>query len=350
VKLSGGLNRLFILLTALVPLEAVVIHNDLANSAYYNVADSQFNGIGRLYLSGSSVCSAFAISPTQVLTAAHCLPGGNPSLSGFVLDGIQFSLFSSDIYAPTSVFISPNWVYGAFDEGYDIAVLYFEGGLPNVNTYPIYTYGAGEDELGDSFELFGYGRCGTPQTGSSACATSGLHRAANRYDRIYSNGNILEYSFDSYDPTTVPVGAANCPIHDALCYITEVETVSKSLVPEIGTKQGMVAPGDSGGPSLIFADGQYWSVGLHSYVSCIALGSNCDSPPDFDGSASPNSTWGEIGGDTRLASHVAFVSESVPEPSTWIVAGLGLLTILRRRRMLHSSKSDGEGATTHFQT
>lgn len=320
------------------PAFAVTIHNDLSNAAYYNVLDSQFNGIGRLFVDGGGICSAFAINSTQVLTAAHCLPGGNPNLSGSVLDGVQFSLFSSAIYAPTSVFINPNWNYGLFDEGYDIAVLYFENGLPSVNSYPLYNYPSGQDEYGQVFELFGFGSCGTPQTGYAPCTTPGLHRGANRYDRIYSNGNILEFSFDSYNPTTTTVGAADCPINDALCYITEVETLSKSLVPEIGTRQGFLAPGDSGGPSLIFADGQYWSVGLHSYISCISLSSGCDSPPDFDGSLNPNSTWGEIAGDTRLNSHVDFINASVPEPSTLLLTGVSLLLLFRRTRMLNSSK------------
>lgn len=335
-----------------MPSRAVTIHNDIANAAYYNVTDSQFNGIGRLFLNGGGICTAFAISSQQVLTAAHCLPGGNPGLSGSVLNGVQFSLFSSTVYAPTSVFINPNWDYNSFDNGYDIAVLYFENPLPNVNTYPIYSYAPGESEYGQVFELFGFGACGTPQTGSAPCANPGLHRGANRFDRIYSNGNILEFSFDSYNPATTPVGPADCPINDALCYITEVETLSKSLVPEIGTRQGFLAPGDSGGPSLIFADGRYWSVGLHSYVSCISLGTRCDAPPDFDNSLNPNSTWGEIAGNTRLGAFTDFVNASVPEPSTYLLSGLGLFLLLRRARMLNSPKSprDGESSQAHLET
>ncbi len=343
-----------------LPSLAVTIHNDLANGAYYNVTDTQFNGIGRLFVNGGGICTAFAINSNQVLTAAHCLPGGNPGLAGSVLDGVQFSLFSNAIYTPTSVFINPNWNYNAFDDGHDIAVLYFEGGLPNVNHYPIYSYAPGEDEYGDVFELFGYGQCGTPQTGAAPCSSVGLRRGANRYDNIYSNGNILEFGFDSYiEEGKVTVGAAQCRVNDALCYITEIATPSKSTVAEIGTRQGFLAPGDSGGPSLIFADGRYWSVGLHSYISCISLGSRCDMPPDFDNSLNPNSTWGEIAGDTRLGSFTDFVEASVPEPSTFLLSGAALLLVLRRTRMLHSSKSpavssfhreNGESPQAHLET
>jgi hypothetical protein len=339
-----------------LPSLAVTIYSDLSNAAYYNVSDPQFNGIGRLFVNGGGICTAFAISSNQVLTAAHCLPGGNPGLAGSVLDGVQFSLFSQAIYAPTSVFINPNWNYTAFEDGHDIAVLYFENGLPNVNNYPIYSYAPGEDEYGDTFELFGFGQCGTPQTGAAPCSTPGLHRGANRYDNIYSNGNILEFGFDRYTTDTVTVGPAECRINDALCYVTEIETLSKEFVSEIGTRQGFLAPGDSGGPSLIFADGRYWSVGLHSYISCISLGTRCDMPPDFDNSLGPNSTWGEIAGDTRLGSFTDFVEASVPEPSTFLLSGAALLLLFRRTRMLHSSESsarstsDGESSQAHLET
>jgi hypothetical protein len=247
--------------------------------------------------------------------------------------------------APTSIVLHPNWDYNDFGNGYDLAVLNFASGLPGINFYPIYTYPFGESELSDSFELFGYGRCGTPQfgiSGGGTCAVDGLHRAANRVDSLRTNGRILEYSFDSYSTNLVPVGNAVCRENDALCFAEGLETTSKELVPEIGTRQGVAVPGDSGGPSLILVAGQYFSIGLHSYLSCISSGTNCLQPPDFDGSARPNGSWGEIAGDTRLTVFGQFIADvaEVPEPSTWLLAGLGIFAMLRRGRMLHSSKAD----------
>ncbi len=341
----------WIVFSALAPslAQAIIIHDEAANSSYYNVNASQaaFNGIGRVVVSGANVCSAFAINSFQVLTAAHCLPGVNPSFNGLALDGIRFSLFDSSVYAPTSVFVAPGFEFTNFQNGHDLAVLYYANGLPGVNTYPIFQYSNGEDELGDSFELFGYGRCGTPQGGwnvnGGACASPGLHRAANRYDHISANERLLQFSFDSYNPATQTVAGADCRVNDALCYFTGNENPTKQGVPEIASRQGLFAPGDSGGPSLIFREGQYYSVGLHSYVSCLSFQGLCLTPPDTDSSAGPNGTWGEFNTDTRLSYYSAFVAEAVPEPSTFALAAFAAAFLFwhssRRRAMLDSSTS-----------
>ncbi len=344
-SLAVGLRQNILAVCALVtfglPAHAVIIHDQSTHSSYYNVSGPEFNGIGRVVLSNSNVCTAFAINAFQVLTAAHCLPGGNPNLASLSLSGIQFSLFSSDIYTPTSVVIHPNWDYNDFSNGFDVAVLNFANGLPAVNFYPIYTYAAGDNELGDSFELFGYGRCGTPQVGNFGCATQGLRRAANRVDNITPNERIFEFSFDSYSGNTVQVGSVTCREHDALCQADGIETPSKEFVPEIGTRQGIVAPGDSGGPSLIQVAGQYFSIGMHSYLSCISANNACISPPDFDGSASPNGSWGEIAGNTRLSSYTDFIQgvAEVPEPSSALLVGTAIFLAVRRWRVLNSSKT-----------
>jgi hypothetical protein len=361
--MMGKLPFAVLLFCASAPLSAIIIQDEVAHASYYNVSSSEFNGIGRLYLSGAGRCSAFAINAFQVLTAAHCIPSANPDLLGLSLNGVQFPLFDSTIHSPTAVFISPGWIPGDYANGNDLAVLYFENGLPGVNTYPLLPYNFAGDELGLTFELFGYGRCGSPTAGyegaNGTCATPGLHRAANRYDSLTPNENVLLYSFDSYNPALSNLGSAPCPINDALCILNQTVYPSKADDPAIGTRQGITAPGDSGGPSLIFFDGRYYAAGLHSYIACLATIAGCLSPPDWDGSTGPNGTFGEIGADTRLSFHSDFIAGAVPEPSTFFLAAGALLAVLRRRYMLRSIKSGhpqpdpspyGENASAHCKT
>ncbi|MDX2269577.1 MAG: trypsin-like serine protease [Bryobacter sp.] len=348
------------------PAQAIIIQDETAYASYYNVTSSEFNGIARLMLSGNSSCTAFAINAFQVLTAAHCIPTANTSLAALTLDGVQFSLYSEEVFVPSAVFISPDWVENDFGGGNDIAVLYFANGLPEVNHYPLLPSALAGTELGSNFELFGYGRCGTPTGGFGgalgACDTPGLHRAANRYDSIAPNDKVLEYSFDSYSPNTILVGSANCRENDALCILNQSEFSSKADEPTIGTRQGIATPGDSGGPSLILYEGRYYSVGIHSFIACLSLGGGdpCLSPPDWDASFGPNGTFGEFAGDTRIGSQTDFISASVPEPSSFVLAGAALFLIWRKRLVQRKSSvlrsrgldgaHDGESAQTHWQT
>jgi hypothetical protein len=313
-----------------IPGYAITIIDQGINAGtYYNVLSPAFNGIGRTDSNGLG-CSGFAISATQVLTAAHCI-GAGPNPTTFNLP-----LMGPTAYTPDTVRVHPNF-NGNLGTGNDVAVLEFSAGvLPSgMNVYPIYQFNDPLDVLGVNFELFGYGSCGTG-AGIGGCPTSDpLHRAANRVDVLLSNGIFL-YDFVNYaaGQSTIP-GDEQCPATSPLCHALDVVFPNKDNVAAIGARQGMISFGDSGGPSIIEVNGSYYSIGMHSFISCLGFtqqSQSCLMPPDVNGGF-PNSSFGEFGGDTYLQFHSVFIN-GVPEPTTWAVMGGGLIAIgwLRRRR------------------
>ena len=95
----------------------------------------------------------------------------------------------------------------------------------------------------------------------------------------------------------------------------------------------MLANGDSGGPSFIQVAGTWELVGIHSFIGSPGP------PLDIDDKPDPNSSFGELSGDTRLAFYAQWIDSvtGVPEPGSWalIVAGLiGIGAATRRSRRI----------------
>ena len=304
-----------------------------ANSSFYNVSgNAAYNGVG-LVSNGSVGCSAFAIDPNTVLTAAHCI-GSAPASS------VSFSLpFFGSTFNPSSVLVNPLFNNGNFFGGYDIAVLRFGTNvLPsNMNYYPIYTdYANGQDEGSFEFLTVGYGFCGTGTSAATSC--SGLHQAVNRYDALYGN-EILLADFQDFSNPDVCARSAICAGLDLQATYTD-----KSLfLGADASKQGVHSFGDSGGPSLINVNNKLYSVGIHSFAACVSGPQTNPSvappcvAPDID--TVINSTFGEFTGDTRLLAYTNFIATgtNTPEPATWSLLSVAALAAgLGRKRMLKS--------------
>jgi secreted trypsin-like serine protease len=304
---------------------------DNANSQYNALHrpgyGGEFSGVPQLFLNttrGGLNCSgALLASGLHVLTAAHCVTdeAGRKTL----IDG--FAAFPSDTtgkYTGTSTSLSFSQV--TVHKGYngdflyvgnDIAVITLDSVAPKaIQRYDLYT---GRDEVGKVGTKLGWGAVGTGD--GNRPGDSDFLRGENRYDATASlvtqlDGSapvdsVLHYDFDNGKPA-----------NDAFGLFFGVEDLGRGL------KEVMTAPGDSGGPTFI--DGLIAGITSYDLVLQFGDGSTSDITP-----GRLDSSFGEIGGDTRVSSHTQWIyAAMVPEPSQYamLLAGLMAVGVMARRR------------------
>ncbi len=289
------------------------------------------NGVGSIFiqffgtLPGGFICTASAISPTHVLTAAHCLRNGPEDAVAQVL----FVLPSEDVIIPATGFsVNPEYdfyepIVGAFAQG-DVAVLELAYAIPEgVETYELYRT---PDELRKETQHYGHGRSGVGEGGATGdadffYARTGKNQYDETFEALFAPGfDQLIHDFDSgkgkNDATAWWYSSKfNCPKGNG----------KKCTVPRDGNKytdtgyrnlEVGVAPGDSGGPG--FVDGKI--AGVHSfgftYGSCESYTHAPDATCGLD------SSYGEMSGDTRVSTYAGWidaqlengVSTPIPQP------------------------------------
>jgi hypothetical protein len=323
-----------------LPLMAVTITD--TGSSYYQIVSqlgSLYNGVGILQNSGGgSVCSAFAISPFLVLTAAHCVQstGVNTTQVFFAMENLTV--------VPNAVFVHPDFQGSSqLGSGYDIAVLRFDSNLP-VNYYPLYQSNAFPLDI----EVVGWGDCGSGALGygSAGCGPGvfgALRRATNTYettlaDSAFSqNGphiGLYDFSGPATDDETIVStsgGPKPCRNNRPLCFATEAGLLTGPS--NAGPNEGMHIFGDSGGPSFVNVSGQLQAVGIHSFVTCIGTNSTCSVPPFSAAVGAQLGAFGTIGGDTLILPYAGFIdAAAVPEPGSLLLSAAGLLLLVQGAR------------------
>ncbi len=339
-------------LVALSPLTQADDRVDYLDSVPYlvttdNPFDPQFandannpefkNGVGSIFIQfagtapGGFICTASAISPTHILTAAHCVRNTNPDGSADVVSNILFVLPSVGAIIGTVGF-SANPLYdlyaplvGAFAPG-DVAVIELAEPIPaGVETYELYRDG---DELQKETQHYGHGRNGVGETGATGGADFFYGRTGkNRYDEVFApliGIPFFEQLIHDFDNGTGKVDAS--PWWYSPKFICNNGNGNKCNVAKgqgkayrhkgYGALEVGIAPGDSGGPG--FVDGKI--AGVHSFGFTYNCGGLTGNAPDV--TCGLDSSYGEMAGDARVSAHAAWiddqvangVSTPVPEP------------------------------------
>jgi hypothetical protein len=205
-----------------------------------------FDGVVHVNAGANSLgTGALLYTGTDILTAAHCVTGGTGKQARPDGVTVQFDMPSGPVVIPvpaSDIFIHPSFT-GNFLDGYDIAVIHLPVVPPfAAQRYQLYQTPPGFDpnsspmqELGQEFELVGYGLTGTGTTGAQL-DTQGSKRAG---------ANTVESAMSS----TLEPGWTG-PDLSAWAYDFDA-TPDATDNPAVSDGEAMNAEGDSGGPNFI---------------------------------------------------------------------------------------------------
>ncbi|WP_205596251.1 Calx-beta domain-containing protein [Modicisalibacter sp. 'Wilcox'] len=252
-----------------------------------------YDGVAQVMAGGHYGSGTLLQGGRAVLTAAHVIEDAQGALSvnlDTVAGRVSIPVVEKAIY--------PN--HDAANANGDLALLWLETPAPvTVERYGLYRE---TDEVGQPVSLVGYGLPGDGQDGhvASGSVAPSRHWAANRVDVL---GEDLGAALDGTLSWSPAPGAQliadfddGSELHDALGRLAGLPDTG------LGDAEGLIAPGDSGGPAFI--DGKV--AGVATYTASL---SKPGVHPDVD--ATLDSSFGELAAWQRVSHYQGWIDQTL---------------------------------------
>ena len=256
-------------------------------------AGQGFDGVVRVSAGGIFGTGVLMYDGRAVLTAAHLFDHGTTVAT------VSFeTLAGSSKISASRVLVQPS--YDATQGNNDLALVWLSSPAPvQAERYALYR---STDELGKTMTMVGYGLTGTGNTGDTdpALATPLRQKASNQFEVDAARlQTVLGQSigWSSTPGTQLMADFDNgTTAHDALGLLLNLPGLG------LGSTEGLIAPGDSGGPAFI--NGQV--AGIASYTASLSRGAV---NPDVD--ADLNSSFGEVAAWQRVSNYQQWLDQSL---------------------------------------
>ncbi len=263
-----------------------------SSASRYSTSNNGYDGVVRISANGSVGTGVLLYDGRAVLTAAHLLEGVTSAQVSFLINGVVQRGSSSTIV------VHPNADTSMANN--DVAILWLSSAPEGAERYQLYR---DTDEVGQSFRAVGYGQHGSGNT-STRSDGSETHRLVvqNSFD---VTGDTLKAGLGNSISWTPASGTQlladfdnGSAANDAFGQMLGVNNQG------VGIDEGLIAPGDSGGPAFI-GDAV---AGLASYVASI---STWWANTDVD--ALQNSSFGEFAAWQRVSHYQRWIDQSIRE-------------------------------------
>lgn len=273
----------------------VTSYTDTRNRAY---AGEGFDGVVRVAVGGYYGTGVLLYDGHAVLTAAHLFTHGSTAAS------VSFeTTVGSQTLTASRVTLQPT--YDATQGNNDLAIVWLSSSAPvTAERYSLYR---SSDEIGQTLTMMGYGLPGTGATGDLTNYSGSPLRlkASNQFDADASTLKSELGSRMSWTPmpgTQLIADFDNGTTHqDALGRLINRPGTG------LGQDEGLITPGDSGGPAFI--NGQV--AGIASYTASLVSGSV---HPDIDSVS--NGSFGEIAAWQRVSYYQQWIDQSLRAQDT----------------------------------
>lgn len=288
----------------------VTDYTELKNRA---LIGSGYDGVVRVVANGYYGTGTLLFGGQAVITAAHLFL--RPEGLSFANTSVLFETMSgAQSIAASDVWVHPG--YDGSDSLNDLALVWLNQNAPaTAERFGLYR---GQDEMSQTFTMVGYGVPGLGETGvlSNFNQTPVRVIAQNQFD-------VDTASLGSYFSTTgawesirgkqlaadFDNGLAN---NDALGVMAQ----SKGL--GLGELEGLITPGDSGGPAFIngllagiasFSARLSYQLSPNILDGTTSIGQAASVSPDLDSQA--NSSYGEVASWQRVSAYQQWIDQSL---------------------------------------